>query len=84
MEKEIYTEGYALVVGLSNGNEVGLKESWEITDDDSYSIVEVYDCETNRHIGSFNGELPDITDEDFDMREYAEKLEERLEEEGII
>jgi hypothetical protein len=83
-ESSVSAEGDAVVVGLSNGNEVELKECWEITDDDSYSVIEVYDHNTKELLGSLIGELPDITDEDFDMGEYAEKLENRLEEEGII
>ena len=66
------------VIELSDGTEVELVEKWEITDDDSYPIVEFIDCETNEVIGSYRGNLPDIDDEDFDMDKLIKKVEDNL------
>lgn len=66
------------VIELSDGTEVELAEKWEFTDDDSYPIVEVIDCETNEVIGSYRGNLPDIDVEDFDMDKLIKKVEDNL------
>jgi len=74
----------SMVVELSNGDKVKLKEVWTITKDDSYSEIEVYDNETNLYMGSFRGSLPDDSDPDFDLGECAKELERTLKNEGIV
>ena len=71
-------ENDAIVIELNDGREVELVERWEITNDDSYSIVEVIDCENNSRLCSYRGVLPDMDDEDFDVNELINKVEEEL------
>jgi len=69
-----------LVLELSNGQEVELKEVWNCCDGthDCGSAIEVYDCETNELICKFAGPLPDIDDEDFVMDEYIALVEQEI------
>lgn len=73
-------DGNEFVLVLSDGTEVELVDAWDITDDDSYSVVEIWDCETNHVIGSYRGTLPDTEDEDFDCDKLIEKVEQVLKE----
>lgn len=73
-EHEIFLE-------LQNGQQIGLNSRWEITDTDSYPIVEICDCETNECIASFKGALPDIDDPDFDLDRFVQKIEDILKDE---
>ena len=68
----------AFVIDLGDGTEVKLVEKWEITDVDSYPIVEVIDCETNEVIGSYFRTLPDIEDDDFDMDKLIKEVRDNL------
>lgn len=70
----------AIVLELSNGQEVEVCERWEITDTDSYPIVEIIDCETNHVLKSFRGSLPDIDDPDFNSGKFLDEIEKILEE----
>lgn len=69
-EKKLYLE-------VSDGRKVELIERWKITDVDSYSVVDVIDCETNELLGEFKGEVPDEDyGEDYDVAELIRKVEE--------
>lgn len=71
-------EANAIVLELSNGMEVELREVFNIGKVNSISKIEVYDCENNCFICSFNGSLPDFDDEDFDIDGYIKKIEEEI------
>ena len=68
------------VLELPNGMEVELENTWVIDDEtkDSYSVVDILDHETGEVIGSYNGELPDFEDEDFDIDKLVEDVQNAL------
>lgn len=68
----------AIVLELSDGREVELREVFNVGKVNSISKIEVYDCENNCFICAFNGSLPDFDDEDFDMEEYIKKVEREI------
>ena len=70
----------AIVLELSNGQEVEVREVWTITDDDSFSEIEIVDCETNHVLKSFRDSLPDIDDPDFNSGKFLDEVEKILEE----
>lgn len=69
-----------LVLELSNGQDIELKEVWNCCDGthDCGSAIEVYDFETNKLICTFAGSLPDIDDEDSLMDEYIAFVEQEI------
>ena len=67
-----------VVLELSDGTQVELKECWDIAHGDSYSTTTIIRCEDISVICSFRGSLPDFDDEDFDMDEYVKKIEEEI------
>ena len=69
-----------MVLSLSDGKEVKLRETWAITDDDSFPEVEIIDCETNHVLKVFRGELPDTDDPDFNQDELIDEVERILKE----
>ena len=69
-----------MVIELSDGSEVRLREVWNCCDDihDSGSTIEVYDNKDDSFMGSFLGILPDTDDEDFDMDYFVKWVEANL------
>lgn len=69
-----------LVLELSNGQDIELKEVWNCCDGthDCGSAIEAYDLETNGLICEFAGSLPDIDDEGFVMNEYIALVEREI------
>jgi len=68
----------AFVIELSDGREVELRQCWDISETDSYSSVEIWDCENNSLLKSYRGSLPNFDDEDFDMDKFIEEVEKEL------
>lgn len=68
------------VIELSNGQEVELNAVQDFCNgtQDSASIVEVIDCETNSVLARIKGTLPDTEDEDFDMDSYIKFIENEI------
>lgn len=73
-------EENTLVLELSDGSEVKLREVWNCCDDhkDCGSVIEVFDCETSVILAHFNGTLPDLNDEDFDRDKYIKRIESEI------
>lgn len=69
-----------LVIELSDGSCVGLKEIWVCAEDttDAHSEIEVFDEDEGEYLGSYVGELPDTDDEDFSMEKLVSEVEEAL------
>ena len=65
-----------VVIEMPNGEKFGLVEVWNIDKgtNDSYSEVDIWDCETNHMIGSYRGTLPDMDDEDFNIDDLIAKI----------
>lgn len=69
-----------LVLELSNGQDIELKEVWNCCDGthDCGSAIEVYDLETDGLICTFAGSLPDIDDKNPLMDEYIAFVEQEI------